>query len=252
MAPAKLRPILAYCRWCRLCRIGRACLEGCLMLITNPACPGVSGNWLDPDWWGSQARPVSAGGRGSAWFVDTDQGEMVLRQYRRGGLIARLSERRYVFTGWQRTRSYREYQLLRRLYDQGLPVPEPIAARAKRYGLFYEAAILIRRIPGAVPLPEVDNLQDEGLWREVGRTIRRFHDAGLDHVDLNCDNVLVAGGEVYLIDFDRCRLRLADSGGSWRNRNLDRLHRSVAKRITQVTSPRRTALWQSLANEYHG
>jgi 3-deoxy-D-manno-octulosonic acid kinase len=217
------------------------------MLITNPACPEVSGNWLEPGWWGSQARPVSAGGRGSAWFVDTRQGEMVLRQYRRGGLIARLSERRYVFTGWHRTRSYREYQLLRQLYDQGLPVPEPIAAGATRYGLFYEAAILIRRIPGAVPLPEVDNLTDESLWREVGRTIRRFHDAGLDHVDLNCDNILVAGGVVYLIDFDRCRVVASQK---YNYRNLDRLARSVERRIN-VTKRQQNDLWNALIHGYH-
>lgn len=221
------------------------------MLIINPAVPDVSGNWLSPGWWGEKARLVSTGGRGSAWFVQTEQGDMVLRQYRRGGLIARLSERRYVFTGWQRTRSFREYQLLRQLYDQGLPVPEPVAACATRYGFCYEAAILIRRIPDAVPLPEADNLADETLWRRVGHTIRRFHDAGLDHVDLNCDNILVAGNEVYLIDFDRCRLSGGPVGQQARN-NLQRFRRSLDKRLGAV-APKHRLQWMAwLAEAYQG
>ena len=110
-------------------------------------------------------------------------------------------------------------------------MPEPVAARVDRHWVSYEARILTRRISGARPLPEVQNLDDEALWYEVGRTVRRFHDTGLDHVDLNVDNILIVEGKVYLIDFDRCRLRttMRDSG-RWRYRNLARLKRSMIKR----------------------
>ncbi|MFW5825828.1 MAG: 3-deoxy-D-manno-octulosonic acid kinase [Marinobacter sp.] len=222
------------------------------MLVVNPAYKDVTEDWFDPAHWGAHAQPVSAGGRGSAWFVTTDQGDMVLRQYRRGGMVARFSERSYLFTGWKNTRSYREFELLRVLHGQGLPVPEPVAATAQRSALCYRAAILIRRIPGAVPLPEVDNLDDESLWREVGRTIRRFHDAGLDHVDLNCDNILVAGGEVYLIDFDRCRYRgTAANRRASDDRNLSRLRRSVGKRLGKI-SEKQPLLWSRLMEGYDG
>lgn len=221
------------------------------MLVVNPAYKAISNAWFDPAHWGARAQPVSAGGRGSAWFVDTDQGDMVLRHYRRGGMVARVSERSYVFTGWRNTRSYREFQLLKELYGRGLPVPEPVAACAKRYGVWYQAAILIRRIPGAVPFPEAENLNDEALWAEVGRMIRRFHDAGLDHVDLNCDNILVAGDSLSLIDLDRCRLRTAGSGGRWQQDNLQRLWRSVVKRMSEVTELQRASLWKSLVAGYH-
>jgi 3-deoxy-D-manno-octulosonic acid kinase len=157
---------------------------------------------------------------------------MVLRHYKRGGLVAKLVKQSYLFIGWKKTRSYQEFQVLKQLYRLDLPVPEPVAAWAHRYyGASYRAAILTRRICGAVPFPEVDNPQDYRLWRNVGLTIRRFHDAGLDHVDLNCDNILLAQQNVYLIDFDKCRLRSTGSGKKWKQANLDRLRRSITKRM---------------------
>ena len=220
------------------------------MLVVNPAFEGVTEDWFDPQWWGDNAQPVSTGGRGSAWFVSSDQGEMVLRHYRRGGLVARFSEQYYVYTGWQKTRSFREFELTKLLYGWGLPVPEPVAACAVRNWFCYRAGILIRRIPGAVPLPEVDDLGSEDLWRNVGKTIRRFHDVGLDHVDLNCDNILVASGKVYLIDFDRCRLlprRTTEKRGKW---NLQRLRRSIEKRAVRLTERQTTFLWDHLLESY--
>lgn len=217
------------------------------MLIVNPSYAGVTEEMLHPSYWSARAEPVSVGGRGGAWFVDADQGRMVLRIYRRGGVAARLSESRYLFLGWHRSRSFREFQVLRQLHQKGLPVPEPVAASASRSGLFYQAAILIRRIPDAVPLPEVCELGTDSLWWRVGRTIRRFHDAGLDHVDLNCDNILVANGYVYVIDFDRCRFRKPGAERRWAKRNLSRLYRSIEKRIDTVDTDRS---WQSLLAGY--
>jgi 3-deoxy-D-manno-octulosonic acid kinase len=45
---------------------------------------------LEPEYWGARAEPVSGqGGRGAAWFVSGDDGDAVLRHYRRGGFMAR-------------------------------------------------------------------------------------------------------------------------------------------------------------------
>ncbi|MFC4259132.1 3-deoxy-D-manno-octulosonic acid kinase [Marinobacter lacisalsi] len=222
------------------------------MLVVNPAYKAVTEAWFDPAHWGTRAKPVSAGGRGSAWFLETDQGDMVLRHYRRGGLVARISERSYIFTGRRRTRSCQEFHLLKTLHDRGLPVPEPVAAWwGERRGLWYQAAILVRRIDCAVPLPEAPKLAYAALWHQLGGMIRRFHDAGLDHVDLNCDNILVAGGELYLIDLDRCRLRVGSDEAAWKADNLQRLRRSVEKRVVQVTEPQRNSLWEYLCEGYH-
>ena len=185
---------------------------------------------FDPQVWGARARPVDAGGRGSAWFVDAPFGAAVLRHYKRGGLMATLGRTNYLWRGARRTRSHAEFLLTRQLHDQGLPVPRPLAAMYLREGLLgYRAALLIERLDGVRPL--ADLAQEQGghaPWEAVGRMIARFHRAGLDHVDLNAHNILVDGsGKAWLIDFDRCRLRIPAT--RWRQGNLDRLLRSLLK-----------------------
>lgn len=229
-----------------------AVITGSSALLRNTAFGAVIGDWLDPGFWGERARPVDAGGRGGAWFVSASEGEFVLRCYLRGGLVARLSRASYVFTGFNKTRPLREFRLLQQLRELDLPVPEPVAALARRSGLlFWQGAILLRRIPDARPLPESPALDDEDLWNRVGQLVRLFHEAGLDHVDLNCDNILEARGELWLIDFDRCRLRPGRATAArWKQRNLQRLRRSVARRCPALSSGRQEELWQQLLQGY--
>lgn len=146
-----------------------------------------------------------------------------------GGMAAKLSEKRYLWTGAERTRAFRELRLTATLFGQGLPVPRPVASCVTRYGLTYEAALITVRIAGAKAFAEllVNDLVDEALLKRVGAMIYRFHQAGLDHVDLNARNILIdPWGAPWLIDFDRCRLRAA---GKWQAGNLDRLERSIKK-----------------------
>ena len=99
--------------------------------------------------WRDQAALESArGGRGTVQFVRAPGGERwVLRHYRRGGLVARFSEDSYLWTGAARTRSFREWRLLRRLREWELPVPEPVAARYVRAGLVYHADLITVELP---------------------------------------------------------------------------------------------------------
>ncbi|HVF34656.1 MAG TPA: lipopolysaccharide kinase InaA family protein, partial [Candidatus Saccharimonadia bacterium] len=61
-----------------------------------------------------------------------------------------------------------------------------------------------------------------------GDTIRRFHDAGVWHADLNAHNVLRdEAGAFWLLDFDRGWL--APPRERWRRANLARLERSLRK-----------------------
>jgi len=221
-------------------------------LLCNPAFSAVTGGWLEPEFWGEDARTVATGGRGGAWYISGDGGEFVLRRYLRGGLVARLSRASYVFTGFNNTRPLREFRLLQRLRALALPVPEPVAALARRTGLlFWRGAILLCRIPGARPLPESPALAEDVLWFRVGELVRRFHDVGLDHADLNCDNILEAGNELWLIDFDRCRLRPGSiPQANWKHANLRRLRRSVAKRCRTLSPARQEELWQQLLRGY--
>ena len=189
----------------------------------------AAAGWFDPEWWGTRAEPVGAGGRGAAWFVEGPFGAGVLRHYLRGGMAARFSRDRYLWRGASHTRSFAEFRLMRELLTRGLPVPRPLAASYVRDGFGYRASILLER------LMDVRSLADRALvagngapWEEAGRLIARFHREGLDHADLNAHNLLFDGnGRGWMIDFDRGRLRIPAT--HWREENLRRLLRSLLK-----------------------
>src|SRR5690606_2803220 len=100
---------------------------------------------FEPDNPSLGAVPVQVGGRQSAWFVSGGFGPAVLRHYRRGGLVARLSHDHYLWTGVSATRPFAEFRILQFLHGKGLPVPAPLAGAYWRSGPFYRAAILIER-----------------------------------------------------------------------------------------------------------
>lgn len=182
-------------------------------------------HWLDPRWYGAQARPVDAGGRQSAWFVQHDDWQGVLRRYRRGGLVARISRDAYVWQGESRTRCFREYRLLAWLRERGLSVPAPLAAAYWRHGPAYRAAILVERIPQVRPLAQ---LLDRPVWDAAASAIAAMHRLGVWHADLNAYNILLdPQGRAWLIDFDR-----GTAGGisaRARRANMLRLRRSLQK-----------------------
>lgn len=189
--------------------------------------------WFDPGYWQQRdAVERIAGGRGSALVVKAPTGEdgsvrWVLRHYLRGGAVARFLGDRYLYTGADRTRAFREFRVLIELRDLGLPVPKPIAARFQRRGLWYRADLLTGYLPGTDTLSHLATRRREAVpWQRVGHCIAGFHQHGLCHADLNAHNILVADSEVSLIDFDRASFRAA---GHWRQENLARLKRSLIK-----------------------
>lgn len=185
---------------------------------------------FDPQYWEAQSALVGqATGRGTTWFVQQGEEQWALRHYRRGGLVGKLVHDHYLWTGLPRTRAWREWHLTAQLHQQGLPVPAPVAARVCRKGLVYAADLITQRLPAVQSLSQ--RLQAAVLpiddWRRLGACLRRFHDAGLDHADLNAHNILLnERAEFWLIDLDRGRLR---KPGAWQNSNLQRLQRSLKK-----------------------
>jgi 3-deoxy-D-manno-octulosonic acid kinase len=225
--------------------------QGWFCLVSAPWTASFSADWLLPEYWGQHAEPVTSGGRGSAWFIESDKLSAVLRHFSRGGLPRHLVEKHYLFTGRHRVRSVAEFLLLHELSERGLPVPRPIACGYRlRAGLSYRAAILMERIPDARPLSDYVGSDDESLWHQAGACIRRFHDAGVYHADLNCMNILVAE-QIYLIDFDRGALRPKGAGAAaWKQKNLDRLLRSVNKCLAGADPAMRDQLWKALLLGY--
>ncbi len=207
-------------------------------ILTNP-----SQGWFDPVNPALGAQPVSAGGRAAAWYVSIQNVAAVLRQYRRGGLVARVLRDRYVWQGVPTARSFAEFELMRTLWLAGLPVPRPLAAAVWRGLFMYRAAIMTARIAGARPLAQVDNAE---VWHSAGCVIADMHRLGVWHADLNVFNILVDDkARVWLIDFDRGRLgHLTDTQ---RVDNLSRLLRSVRKVVPDLES----SCWTSLNQAYH-
>ena len=226
-------------------------------MLSDPAFLGnlpedAAESLFDPEFWRTRGElDAVAGGRGSAWFVGSDDRQWVLRHFRRGGFIARLSRDAYVWAGENRVRAFAEWELLELLAQRGLRVPRPVAARYQRHGLWYRCDLLTERIADAEPLSAmlVQGALAESQWRAIGRAVASLHRAGVDHADLNAHNVLLgADGTVSVIDFDRGRLR---APGTWSSRNLRRLHRSLAK-VTRGLPPDRfsDAAWHWLVSGY--
>ncbi len=187
---------------------------------------------FDPDYWRDRGayEGEAEQGKGTTVFLREGGQSWAMRHYHRGGAVAWFVRDAYLWTGLKRTRPWREFQLLAHLTELGLPVPAPVAARAVRSRFVYRADLVMQRIENARVWQDWmrnDQLQAQD-WQDLGQTLRRFHDAGVCHHDLNINNIMrTEEGAIYLIDFDRSRIR--KGGELWKRQNLDRLMRSINK-----------------------
>ena len=206
-----------------------------------------------PDWWQEVGQVAGkASGRGDTLFLDGPLGPAVLRPYLRGGLASRVSYDGYLYTGLQRSRPFREVRLLAWLSKRSLPVPRPLAGLCDRRGLIYRGALLMQRILPAEPLADLIGRlpPTHPAWPAIGRCIRRFHDAGVVHADLNARNILVQGeGTIYLIDFDRARISHRSQRMS--RASLERLSRSLGKCWPSAQAGLRQSCWARLIQGYN-
>ncbi|MEO8998913.1 MAG: 3-deoxy-D-manno-octulosonic acid kinase [Rhodanobacter sp.] len=226
--------------------------EGAI-LFDAAVSPQVEHDWFAPDYWSKRdALRTQVGGRGGVAIIAAPVGECVLRHYRRGGLVAALMGDRYLWTGADRTRPFKEFRLLAEITRLGLPGPTVVAARYCRRGPSYSADLITRRIVDAQTLAEclAAGRLDGELAEEVGALVARFHRAGVWHADLNAHNVLVTPDDLYLIDFDRGRLRTP--ANAWQQANLQRLRRSLLKlgAASQGEATFEETLWQPLLYRY--
>ena len=224
-------------------------IAGGAMLYDAACLDHPDGAVFEPAYWQREGRLQSAtGGRGTIAFVTTAAGaSWVLRHYRRGGFMAHLVDDAYFWTGAQHTRSFREFRLLQQMRRWDLPVPHPVAARYARTLLGYRADLITAELPTRLTLSQAlqDGSIDDSVWITIGRCIHRLHARGVHHADLNAHNILLGpAGDVYVLDFDRGRIR---QRGAWERVVLARLHRSLAKVTAGLPADRfGTAQWQAL------
>lgn len=213
---------------------------------------------LNSEYWQTKNAIVgSAQGRGTTWFIATKNSagmmrNWVLRHYYRGGLMGKVINDQYLYTGITNTRAAREFALLKSMRALGLPAPKPVAFRVIKHGLFYRADLLSSRIENASDLVGLLSKHkiNELLWQQIGKVIKAFHQHGIYHHDLNAHNILVDDNDkVWLIDFDRGEQRQQQI--NWPEKNMARLLRSFRKENNRLTNFHwHEKNWQALLNGY--
>lgn len=181
--------------------------------------------------------PHDLRGRGAVSVLDTPRGAVVAKALLRGGVIGWLLRHWYA----DPLRCAREALLAEELVRRGCPTPTVVAARARRGMLgLHRLEIASARLDGArdllaawVALAPRSAARRE-LARAAGRTLRRLHDEGLVHRDLQVKNLLVPGdlapgALLFVLDLDRSVLG-APLGRDERVRSLARFGRSLVKR----------------------
>jgi 3-deoxy-D-manno-octulosonic acid kinase len=203
---------------------------------------------------------ILAGGRGGTYRIRLDDGEVVvLRFYRRGGLVAHFL--RDTYWGWP-PRPFVELAATAEARRRGVPVPEVLGARVDRlWNCSYRGALVTRHLPGTVTLWErfkgaTDGEHRRRLSARAGYAVRTLCEAGIYHPDLNLNNCIVREKdgdiEVFVVDFDRARVRKTSLGSMLRRRTLRRVERSARKldpdrRVlgSEELSALRDACWSS-------
>ncbi len=224
--------------------------NNCWILANQAYKSKIDCEWFSDTYWLNQGRLLGASsGRGSAWMIKSDNEKMMLRHYYRGGIPAKFIKDKYLWTGLNKSRSFSEFYLLEKMHKTGLPVPEPIAAQTCKVGFFYQANILIKYIPHQSTFAEFLNKKsDKSTWQKIGQTIALFHRQGINHADLNANNILIDENKVYLIDFDNSGQQTPKP--SWQQKNIKRLKRSIDKLTKQAYVTINNSNWQHLLDAY--
>lgn len=190
----------------------------------------------------------------------------VVRHYRRGGAVARINEDRYLDIGTRRP--VRELKASHAARERGLPTPQVIGFAFHPTGVWYRADIVTRWVPDSVDLAAVlfpDDPASQPAERGrramalTGELVRRAHEAGLVHNDLNLKNVLLqhfdadAGERAsgWLLDLDRAAVTRDSVAKFERDLMLRRFARSLKKwekkRRTKLTHGEREAFAEAYA-----
>lgn len=146
-------------------------------------------------------------GRAAVRFTALPEtGPVVIKSYKRGGLISRINQDRYLNLG--SIRSHREFDFLIVAQNAGVRVPVPVAYAATRSWL-YKTWLVTKKIEGYrsfAALCRENPKQALTFIPEISRNIVRLIQHRIHHVDLHPGNIILDNTDtVFIIDFDKAR-----------------------------------------------
>lgn len=153
----------------------------------------------------AHAADAALEGRGSVSMIELEGiGAVVVKHYRRGGMLANLISKTYLKLG--KPRSQLEYEQMQIVGRLGICTPEPIAY-AYKGGLFYRAWLVTREVEQALSMAQLSRIAPERVaaaMHVLGRQIDLLVTHRIRHADFHPGNVLVDySNKVYIIDFDK-------------------------------------------------
>ena len=212
--------------------------DGRTRLLVRRGWEDAAEHLADPDQ--LPADEVVAGGRVPHAVLTLPSGaRVVVRGYRRGGLM-RLVNRQLYFGG---NRAFDELRAAERARAGGVRTPLVVAAierpaRVAGYRAWLATELVANGTDLAAWLASAPDDDRRGaVLRESARQIALMHAAGVAHPDLNLRNLLVAGDDVWLLDFDKAVGTAAPVSPARRERDLRRLARSARKLQATIEWP---------------
>jgi 3-deoxy-D-manno-octulosonic acid kinase len=211
--------------------------HGALIVVSSRVEKFLEAGLGDPHRWeeltGSGA--TTAAGRGRASRFDLPGGEAVLiKKMRRGGLAGPLWNDRYPGT----RRLLQNLRVPLEARRRGVATPAPRALLVLRGpGCLAGGWLAVEWIEDSADLAaryEGDEPPSTGELAAAMGLVRRMHDAGVQHRDLNLGNLVLrtrpdAAPEPFVIDLDRARLHGGELSFRLRQQALRRLERSYVK-----------------------
>ncbi|SDT84208.1 lipopolysaccharide kinase InaA family protein [Desulfobacula phenolica] len=138
-----------------------------------------------------------------------EAGPVVIKAYKRGGLISRINNDRYLKIG--QIRSRREFEFLIAAKKAGVRVPDPVAYANTGFP-FYKTWLITKEIKdhsSFVILCRKNKEKAQALIPEISNNINILINNKIHHVDLHPGNILMDGNNnIYIIDFDKACLCL--------------------------------------------
>ncbi len=215
--------------------------QGTLAVLKKyaPALAGLGYSVLED----GERRASDLKGRGNMQEFCLPSGQiLIIRRFRRGGMARFVSKDRFL----DPERPFQEIVLSEGLRERGFHTPVIVAARARRLGFMgFRLELVTEQVSGVQSLGRwqahfrsagVDVKSQREMLRCTGKTVRRLHDAGFEHSDLQPENLLwqpeVDGEDAFLwiLDLDRSVQHERTLSEDVRAQNVWRLWRYVLRR----------------------